>query len=146
MYKYGYIVECRLTLKNIYLLGDAPLSKTEILFLYIYSFITSHKKLVKKCVDYLIMWKNHVNAHSRHVSRYNLSFKYQCVTNSSLSEEILIIPRFCEILYAFSVLRRSVLSYLPAIAAGIRNYRVCIALICCLVKENKMRTFEYLNK
>ncbi len=137
MYKCGYIVECRLTLKNIYLLGDAPFSKTEILFLYIYSFIASRKKLVKKCVDYLIMWKNHVNAHSYHASRYNLSFKYQCVTNSSLSEEILIIPRFCGILYAFPVFGRSVSSYLSAIAVGVRNYRVCIVYFVVLSKKTK---------
>lgn len=129
MYKYEYIVECRLTLKNIYLLDDAPLSKTEIFFLYIHLFTIFCKKLVKSCVDCLIVWKKYVNTHCCRASRYNLSFKYQCVTNSSLSKKNLIIPRFCEISYAFPVLRKSVSSYLSAIAAGVRNYRVCIVFL-----------------
>lgn len=142
MYKYEYIVECRLTLKNIYLLGDAPLSKTEIFFLYTCSFIIFYEKLVKICIDCLTVWKNHVSTHYCRASRYNSSFKCQCFTNSSLSERILLLPGCVKYYMPSPVVRRSVSSYLSVIAAGVRNYRVCIVFFV-LSKKTKC---GHLNK
>lgn len=142
MYKYEYIVECRLTLKYIYLLGDAPLSKTEIFLLYTHFFIISCKKLVKSCVDCLIVWKKHVNTHYCCASRYNLSFKYQCVTNNSLSKKNLIIPRFCEILYAFPRFQK--VCIIISIGDSCRSTE--LSCLYCLFALSKKIKYEHLNK
>ncbi len=98
---------------------------------------------VKKCADYLAMWRIRVHTHthtqSPRASRYKLFLKYQYITESPFLRVSLLSALLSEPLHAALTNRGHVSSYQSAVFAGAwsnyaRKHRRCAFL---LTRNNK---------